>query len=62
MHPTRRQCERVSACRCKRAPTHACSEVHVAVCLKYMSNWSGFGHNAGVNEPQEVALEVQQGM
>lgn len=33
-------------------PREHALEVHVAVCLKYTSNCSGFGHNAGVNEPQ----------
>lgn len=42
-------------------PREHAPEVHVALRLKYTSNCNGFGHNAGVNEPQEVALEVQQG-
>lgn len=33
-------------------PREHALEVHVAVCLKYASNCSGFGHNAGVDEPR----------
>lgn len=33
-------------------PRQRALEVLVAACLKYTSNCSGFGHNAGVNEPR----------
>lgn len=33
-------------------PRERALEVHVAVCRKYVSNCSGFGHNASVREPE----------
>lgn len=33
-------------------PRERALEVHVAACLKYTWNCSGFGHNAGLNEPR----------